>query len=206
MNPETPFAPDLGSDIRSCGMEEIDQVAEITADAFEHDPFNRWLFKTPAHMGRTFHLLARHIYGPRGICHRIGDEAATMWLMPGAGPSSTPLPLMIRLFWAMTGGTDLGAMKRGFATDDMMARQKPETPHLYLFTIGARQRAQGQGLGRKLMTPMLEAADKAGLPVYLENSNPANRGFYGSFGFERVSLFSPVEGSPPLEGMWREAG
>lgn len=196
------LTPALPDSITVCDQADIAQAADITADAFENDPFNSWLFKSPRHMGRTFHLLAKHIYEPHGICHRIKDEAATMWMMSDT-VKETPLTLTLQLAWAMTGGTDYAALKRGLATDEAMRRQKPEIPHLYLFTIGARQRAQGKAYGRQLMMPMLQAADAAGLPTYLENSNPENRGFYGSFGFQRLSLFSPLEGSPPLEAMWR---
>ena len=50
----------------------------------------------------------------------------------------------------------------------------------------------------------LDAADRAGVPCYLENSNPANTGFYRSRGFERMKLFEPRPGAPPMEAMWRE--
>ena len=39
--------------------------------------------------------------------------------------------------------------------------------------------------------------------AYLENSNPANRRFYNSLGFERVELFHATPESPPLEAMQR---
>ena len=42
------------------------------------------------------------------------------------------------------------------------------------------------------------------MPCYLENSNPANTGFYMSHGFERMKLFEPGSGAPALEAMWRE--
>ena len=76
--------------------------------------------------------------------------------------------------------------------------------HLYLFTIGTRKAARGKGLGKTILRPMLDAADRAGLPCYLENSNPANSGFYMSHGFERMKLFEVGEGSPQMEAMWRD--
>jgi ribosomal protein S18 acetylase RimI-like enzyme len=87
---------------------------------------------------------------------------------------------------------------------EAMAREHPKDPHLYLFTIGTRKAARGQGLGKKLIRPMLDAADRTSLPCYLENSNPANTGFYVSHGFERMKLFEPGPGAPVMEAMWRE--
>ena len=64
--------------------------------------------------------------------------------------------------------------------------------------------ARGKGLGKQWMTPVTDAADRAGMPCYLENSNPANTGFYRSRVFERMKLFEPGPGAPPMEAMWRE--
>jgi ribosomal protein S18 acetylase RimI-like enzyme len=97
-----------------------------------------------------------------------------------------------------------GAARRGLAAAETMAREHPTAPHLYLFTIGTRKAARGKGLGKALMAPVLAAADRDGLPCYLENSNPANTGFYRSRGFERMKLFEPGPGGPVLEAMWRE--
>ena len=63
----------------------------------------------------------------------------------------------------------------------------------------------GTGLGKAILRPMLNAADREGLPCYLENTNPANSGFYMSHGFERMEVFELGDGSPPMEAMWREA-
>ena len=55
------------------------------------------------------------------------------------------------------------------------------------------------------LAPVLAACDASGLPVYLENSNPANSGFYAAHGFERMGIFN-IDGdnTPVMEPMWRE--
>ncbi len=81
----------------------------------------------------------------------------------------------------------------------------PNYPHAYLFSIGVRRAAQGTGLGRKVIAPVLDACDRAGLPAYLENSNPANTGFYASCGFApQGDPIHPEPDSPPLIPMVRE--
>jgi GNAT superfamily N-acetyltransferase len=85
-----------------------------------------------------------------------------------------------------------------------MARHHPTFAHVYLFTIGVRPNARGQGHGRTLIQPVLNACDRAGLPAYLENSNPANSGFDGSCGFERATMIEVASGAPPLEAMVRQ--
>ena len=149
--------------------------------------------------------LARSVYLPRGICHIHGDTGATMWAHSDQSRELNNLQTM-RLVWSLMTKGEKGAAKRGLGAGEAMAREHPKAPHMYLFTIGTRKAARGQGLGKKLIRPMLDAADRASLPCYLENSNPANTGFYVSHGFERMKLFEPGPGGPPLEAMWREPG
>ena len=97
-----------------------------------------------------------------------------------------------------------GAIRRGMAVGKLMEQWHPQQPHLYLFSIATRQSARGKGVGKALITSVLAACDSAGIPVYLENSNPANTGFYRAHGFERMGLFEVGEGGPVMEPMWRE--
>ena len=83
------------------------------------------------------------------------------------------------------------------------ATHHPAEPHAYLFTVGVASAGRGRGLGRRLLKPVLAACDRSGTMAYLENSNPANRRFYNSLGFERVELFHATPESPPLEAMQR---
>lgn len=198
----TPDDIELGDGIVRAFRPDARQIGDITTDAFTHDPFNGWLFGNTRAMGTAFHCLARHLYTPRGFCYRIGDEGAAMWMLPG---SSSDLPLIAMptvLLAALR--SSRGGFRRINRTVAAMEAHHPTFDHAYLFTIGVRQSAQGKGLGRKLIKPVLDACDRAGIPAYLENSNPENRGFYGSCGFERVQMIHPVEGSPPLEAMLRE--
>jgi GNAT superfamily N-acetyltransferase len=193
---------ELGASLSPSGRDQADHLAEITADAFRNDPFNEWLFGSFEAMAITFRALARHVYTKRGYCYRLGNQGAAMWLLPGAS-SDLPLavyPALLHAVWR----SKSGGLKRIQATTDAMASHHPKFPHAYLFTIGVRPTAQGKGLGRQLIRPVLEACDRAGIPAYLENSNPDNRGFYGANGFERVGMIHPIEGCPPLEAMVRQ--
>ena len=179
------------------------QLGDITAEAFSEDPINRWIFGTDAAMKATFRQLARDIYLPHGICHMMGDDAATMWSLSDTRQGMSGFQTL-RLVWSLMIKGSKGAMKRAMGAGEIMAKHHPSDPHLYLFTIGTRKAARGTGLGKAILRPMLDAADRAGLPCYLENTNPANSGFYMSQGFERMEVFEVGEGSPPMEAMWRE--
>ncbi|WP_435417792.1 GNAT family N-acetyltransferase [Parerythrobacter aurantius] len=195
---------DLGEDCRRAGPEEAKLVGTITADAFRNDPFNRWLFGNFAGIRNLFHLQARSIYTPRGYCYTAGEEGACMWMLPGGDTSFSNWDyLRFALPTVLLCGP--GAVKRGIRTGEAMEARHPAFEHAYLFSIGVRPSAQGKGLGRRLIQPVLDACDRKGLPAYLENSNPANTGFYQSCGFAQLGDPIIVEpGAPPLVPMVRE--
>jgi len=194
---------ELGGDLVRAGPREAGIIARITADAFRDDPFNRWLFGSYRGMAGVFAALARHVYTRRGFCYRLGDQGAAMWMLPG-GDLEPPLMAMPALYHAVLLHSSRGALKRTDAAVAGMNRHHPAFPHAYLFTIGVRPQARGQGHGRRLIQPVLDACDEAGLPAYLENSNPANCGFYNSCGFERQAMIEVMPDAPPLEAMLRQ--
>lgn len=198
------IAPAQG--LHTVGPESVSTLAAITADAFRDDPFNRWLFGGFDPMQRTFANLARHIYAPNGFCQLLNedgeDRAAAMWLMPGDKPGA-PLTGTLQTYWGLFASGGWGALMRGKAAGEAMEKHHPEEAHAYLFTVGVASAGRGRGLGRRLITPVLDACDRTGTMAYLENSNPANRRFYNSLGFERVELFHASPDSPPLEAMKR---
>lgn len=200
----TPDDINLGENCRRAGTAEAKLVGSITADAFRHDPFNLWLFGNFAGINNLFHLQARSIYVPRGYCYTLGDEGACMWMLPG-GDANFRFGDYLRFAVPTLFLCGPGAVKRGIKTGEAMEARHPTFEHAYLFSIGLRQSAQGKGLGRKLIQPVLDACDRDALPAYLENSNPANTGFYNSCGFQQLGEPIIVEpGAPPLVPMVRE--
>ena len=195
---------ELPEGITRAGRGEGGLIGDITADAFRNDPFNLWLFGRYAGIRALFRLQAKRIYGPRGYCYRAGDEGACMWMMPGVDSAFSRGDYWRFAFQTLfTSGP--AAIDRGIKTGAAMEERHPTFPHAYLFSIGVRPRAQGTGLGRRLIAPVLEACDRRGTRAYLENSNPANAGFYASCGFEPLGeAIYPTKDSPPLQPMVRE--
>ena len=189
--------------VRAAGPDDWRRVGGIAAEAFFEDPVNLWIFGRTEPMPPVFSALARSVYIPRGTCHLIGDAGSTMWCHSSVN-REPPLLAMLGLVAAVMSKGTKGAVKRALGASDTMAREHPKAPHMYLFAIGTRKASRGKGLGKQLMAPMLDAADRAGVPCYLENSNPANTGFYRSRGFELMKLFEPGPDAPPMEAMWRE--
>lgn len=193
----------LPPQIITAGPDDVPALAKITADAFHDDPVNAWVFRSFEGMHLTFQRLAQHVYIPRGMCHIIEGKAAAMWMLPERS-TEPPLTAMAAMaFFGMRHG-GIGSLVRMLAFASAAEKAHPKAPHLYLFTVGVRPQFKGQGYGKKILTPVLNAADNTGLPIYLENSKPDNHGFYRSLGFERQTIFHPKPNAPPLEAMWRE--
>ena len=69
-------------------------------------------------------------------------------------------------------------------------------PHWYLGVLATDPARQGTGLGRAVTTPMLAAADRAGLPAYLETASDTNVAIYRRLGFEVVREVDMPDGGP----------
>lgn len=127
-----------------------------------------------------------------------------MWMLPDQHANFGLTDYAV-ISWSTLIRSGPRAVVRAIKTGTAMDAQHPEFPHAYLFSIGVRPSAQGKGLGRKLIQPMLDACDREGVRAYLENSNPANTGFYNSCGFEQFGApIQPEPESPPLVPMLRE--
>lgn len=179
-------------------------VGDIAGEAFANDPVNRFIFGHQKSIRSMFRVMALELYGPSGLCHLHPSGGSTMWMPPGVDAAPSQLGLLKFALGQLRYGTP-GAIKRGMAVAALMQEWHPKDPHFYLFAIGTTQNARGKGVGKGLLKPVLDACDAAGTPVYLENSNPDNSGFYAAHGFERMGVFNIAgEGSPVMEPMWRE--
>lgn len=59
----------------------------------------------------------------------------------------------------------------------------------YLSILGLHPDRQGAGLGARLVAPVLEEADAAGVATFLETFTPRNESFYGRLGFRPAGRF-----------------
>lgn len=116
---------------------------------------------------------------------RVGGVA--VWMPPGAFPWSArrkvrALPSLARV--AVAAPLAFGRFARYGAN---VERAHPGGDHWYLVAAGVHPEFQRRGIGGRVLSPALCAADQEGFDCYLETSDPANVAYYRRFGFELVA-------------------
>ncbi|MEX0641643.1 MAG: GNAT family N-acetyltransferase [Pirellulales bacterium] len=146
-------------------------------------------------------------------CFRFGEvyvsrdcRGVACWMPPGIAVAglwrqirSGMLALPLRF--------GLAGFRRLVAFDNVAARlhhQHAPMPHWHLSVIGVEPEFQGQGIGSAMMQPMLERADAAAVPCYLDTHQEANVRLYQRHGFE-IAERAELSGHPvPVYAMLRK--
>ena len=183
------------------------QATRVLGRAFTTDPVFRWLLAgRPDLERRTTGLFGAFVDAAErteGAEVLVGSHgtAAAIWRPPGrwrtsAADAVRSMPVMV----SVLGSRIPRAMRLLHAVE----RQHPQEPHWYLEAIGVVPEVRGQGHGREVLTPVLDRCDEAGVPAYLESSNPRNLSFYARHGFRTMPALDLPEGCPIVTPMWRE--
>jgi ribosomal protein S18 acetylase RimI-like enzyme len=202
-------APELEVARLGDGLEEA--VGAMLARAFAADPI--FTFIEPDREKRVA-FLALYMAALTRRSHRLAVAYATSPEIAGVSLWKTPeLRALTAEQLAMTGldrtadWLSVAAYARHEAVFDpilsALDRESPE-PVWYLGVLGVDPAFQGRGLGSRLMTPVLERADREGIAVTLETAQPRNLPLYRRHGFEVMSeLPPPAPGGPVVWTMKR---
>lgn len=188
--------------VREASPDELARVIELETLAFCSDPVMRWLFPGPSSYLQHFPEFAE-AFGARAFEHSMawiaGDfGGAAMWLPPGVESDGERLAAIVQE------SVDEARRDTTFAMMEEMAKTHIEEDHWYLPMIGVDPARQGQGMGSALLSHALAKCDEAGLPAYLESSNPANVPLYERHGF-RVVRTIQLGDAPAFFPMLRDA-
>ncbi len=196
-------------EIRRVGRERTAQVAATLSEAFAEDPLMAWILKgvAPAEQAasRTAWWSFMLSHGPPGAeVHVTGDSSgAACWHPPASGKRpATVVAEFARLVCELA--TDRAqVVLESFAR---IASRSPAEHHWHLAAVGVLPERQGEGLGARLLAPMLARCDRLDMPAYLESSNPCNLGFYERLGFTKVGEVETIDEQVALTLMWRPSG
>jgi GNAT superfamily N-acetyltransferase len=196
-------------DSRQASDAELDAVTECVALAFATDPI--WGPALEGAGGRTDHLQPYWRLFVEGA-HRFGTvrvapglEAVSVWLPPGGEELD---PAGVRAFGTLVEASfepdviaDLLALFERFE-----ASRAPLEPHAYLSLLATHPEHRGRGVGQQLLAADLATWDAAGVPAYLESTNPANDHRYARAGFRPIGGFDAVRSDARVTAMWRPVG
>lgn len=184
---------------------DLPALRDSLASAFFDDPVSSWMYDDPTtrreHL-RSWMRLVVEMGITRGHLYTAGsNRAAAVWSPPDVTLfDEVWAPRLGKLLSEQLGergGSVMGALGRA------VAQYPAEESHFYLFTLGTRAEAQGEGLGARVIEPVLALCDAQGLPAHLESSNARNLPFYRRHGFEVVGEVAVAEGGPVIRPMRR---
>ena len=185
--------------VKVATRDQSEQVVDALVLAFARDPVARFAFPEPTQHRAGFSALVLAMGGAaldHGTAFTLeGFGGAALWLPPGVGPDEAAIAACFEHVPPERHATVQAFMEK-------MSRHHPEEPHWYLPMIGVDPAQQGRGLGSMLLRHALARVDRAGLPAYLESTNPANVSLYERHGFEVMATIQ-VGDAPPIFPMLR---
>jgi GNAT superfamily N-acetyltransferase len=194
---------------RAASPAEAGAIAGIIARAFASDPV--WEPALRRLDGRTdLHEPYWRLFVDGAMRHGTvrmtpGGEACSVWLPPGAaelGADQEPaLEALLAEALDVGGRSAMETLYERFA-----ASRRPLRPHYYLSLLATSPEHRGRGVGQALLAADLGVWDAAGMPAYLESTNPGNDHRYARAGFRVIGGFRSVRNDAPITPMWRDVG
>ena len=191
--------------------ETVDAVAADLSAAFFDEPVMSWFMRTDARRdaarARFFRVILSEVALPDGQIERpASGGAAAVWI-PSERLGPMPLSREVRALPMLLNAAGLARFNRLLKLRTVMDRHHPtDRAHDYLWFLGVRPQAQGQGLGSRLLKSRTARLDAAARPGFLETATPRNVALYQRHGFRIVSEYRPADDGPLIWAMWREPG
>jgi GNAT superfamily N-acetyltransferase len=181
---------------------DLPTAAAALARAFQDDPLQTYTLPDPAERrDRSPALFAAALrygllYG-EVLTNPGAPAGAAVWLGPDAW-DITPETANAAGFDRLPDEIGADATERFFsalAAADPYHRRAVPPAHWYVMVVGVAPEAQGTGLARAFLQPVIDRAAAARQPCYLETANGANVPFYKHLGFEQVDdILEPQSG------------
>ena len=182
-------------------------VVETIASAFHDDPLWSWVFPDPeARRQQQSTMFGFYVEsslpGGNVLVADARASAAIVYTPPGERELTAEIESKVEPFLREALGPHAGAVLETLARFEAAI---PEGPSFYYVSfLGTRPDSRGRGLGMALLSEVCGEADREGKPVYLESTNPDNKGRYERQGFERRTDFWTPDEMRVVTTMWRD--
>ena len=191
---------------RVASPQDSADVVEILISAFYDDPAWSWAFpdasKRAEQHRRWWGLFVDGAVRFPWVWLTEGNTATSVWIPPNETEFSQEQeaaiePLLVEILGP-------GA-SRVLQAVEMFDQAHPRgVPHFYLSLLATGKEHRGHAYGLRLMAENLRQIDDAGMPSYLEATNPVNVPLYMRYGFEVLGSFTVPDGGPEVFTMWRD--
>ena len=188
---------------RIAGPGDIDTVADIVADAFDHLEVIHFLVPDASRRRQVsrdwYRLYVAHAIGGAGQVVMTEDGSAAAVWFDRTGDASEPEGYEKHL--ADLAGEHLPQFQH---LDLQMEANHPTDPHWHLLFLAVRPDSWNQGLGGRLMDYTHSRLDAEDIPAYLEATGEQNRRLYQRHGYTDMSPPTiAVTDDIALHRMWR---
>ncbi len=192
-----------GSGARIATLDDLDAVTAIFSGAFAADPLWSWAIPDLEGRARLWRVLVRNAVRYPDTWIADGGAAAAMWIPPGGieltEEDERQLPALLDELCGERAGEVAELMER------FESAHPTGEPHYYLSLLGTHPDHRGRGVGMALLANCLARYDEAGVPTYLESSNPANTPRYERRGYRQIGSFTTPDDRHTVGQMWRDA-
>jgi GNAT superfamily N-acetyltransferase len=191
---------------RSATQDDLGPVTETLMLAFLQDPVWSVALARPdgstAHHAAFWRLYVEGALRYSTVFMTDDASAVSVWVPPDGTELSKAGESAVEQLVEAT--LEPAAVRAIFELWERFAANHPrDEPHAYLGLLATHPDHRGQGIGQRLLAVDLARWDAAGVPAYLESTNPGNDHRYERAGFRRVGGFRAVLDDAPISTMWR---
>lgn len=193
-------------EVRPGTRDDVPRAVRTLGRAFADYAFTRHVIAADDHQRRVERF--QELFLDRiGLDHGSvwvadGGAAVAVWTTPRTADAGNVFAEIAPHF-AELAGDRFTAYQEAEAA---MAPHRPQEPAWFLGAVGVDPDAQGRGLGTAVIRPGLDAAEREGVPAFLETSESRNVAFYERLGFVVTAEYDLPDGGPRTWAMTRRPG
>ena len=170
--------------------ERLEELSEAAADAYQDYPLHNWLTKGIYDPVASKLIMQTTLAAMKddAVIYADSEElnGFAVWIPMGFTGSKT-IPFLKNGGMKLLLHSGLGIIGKLLTYETFaMKLKKKYTGHIdwYLYNLSVRKDAQGKGIAKKLLQPMLTFCDDEKMLVYLETNKESNVSLYERFKFE----------------------
>ncbi|MDA8372277.1 MAG: GNAT family N-acetyltransferase [Nocardiopsaceae bacterium] len=196
----------LDHTVRLATRGDVPRAVETLGRAFADYAFTRHTVAADRHVERVKRFQELFIsrigldFGRVWISE--GGDAVAVWTTPETAKAGDVFAELGPQFVEIAGDR----AKAHEEAEAAMRPHRPQEPVWFLGSVGVDPDRQGRGLGSAVIRPGIEAAEKDGVPAFLETSDERNVGLYRHLGFTVTAEYDLPGGGPRTWAMLRRPG